>query len=78
MVGANRDAHRSASGLARTTAVLHVLAIVLALIAVCFMIVAIAGMATGRQGARAGWLVRLLALVCFVAAVVLNVAAHSR
>lgn len=56
---------------------LHVLAIVFAVIAVCSMIVAIAGMATGRQSARAGWLVRLVALVCFVAAVVLNVVAHN-
>lgn len=41
------------------------------------MIVAIAGMATGRASARTGWRVRLLALVCFVAAVVLNVVAHN-
>jgi hypothetical protein len=41
------------------------------------MIVAIARMASGRESARAGWLVRLSALVLFVAAVVLNVIAHS-
>ncbi len=41
------------------------------------MIAAIAGMVTGRQSARTGWLVRFAALVLFVAAVVLNVAAHS-
>ena len=52
------------------------LAALLALIAVILMIIAIAGMVTGRPGDRAGWVVRTLALVCFVAAVVLNVAAH--
>jgi hypothetical protein len=56
--------------------VLHALAIAFALVAAICIIVAIAGMATGSQSALAGWLVRLLALVCFVAAVVLNVAAH--
>jgi hypothetical protein len=39
---------------------------------------AIAGMATGRQSARAGLFVRLLALVCFIAAVVLNIADRAR
>jgi hypothetical protein len=53
--------------------VLHVLAVAFALIAAACIIVAIAGMATGNQSARTGWLVRLLALTCFVAAVVLNV-----
>ncbi len=57
--------------------VLHALAIAFALLAVCCMIVAIARMATGRESARAGWLVRLAALVLFVAAVVLNVVARS-
>jgi hypothetical protein len=56
--------------------VLHALAIAFAVLATACIIVAIAGMATGRQSALAGWLVRLLALVCFAAAVVLNVAAH--
>jgi hypothetical protein len=56
--------------------VLHALAIAFAAIAAICIIVAIAGMATGNQSARAGWLVRLLALACFVAAVALNVAAH--
>jgi predicted membrane protein len=56
--------------------VLRALAIVFALIATGCMIVAIAGMATGRQSARTGWLVRALALICFGAAVGLNVAAH--
>jgi hypothetical protein len=54
----------------------RVAAAVLALFAVVFMVIAIAGMVTGRPGARAGTLVRVLALLCFVAAVVLNVAAH--
>ena len=54
----------------------RVLAAILALFAVILMIVAIAGMVTGRPGDRAGWLVRVLALLCFAAAVVLNVAAH--
>lgn len=52
------------------------LAAVLALFAVILMVVAIAGMVTGRPGERAGWLVRVLALVCFAAAVALNVSAH--
>jgi predicted membrane protein len=56
--------------------VLRALAIVFALIAAGCMIVAIAGMATGRQSARTGWLVRVAALVCFGAAVGLNIAAH--
>jgi hypothetical protein len=51
----------------------RILAAVLALIAVICMIVAIAGMVTGRPGDRAGGLIRGLALLCFVAAVVLNV-----
>jgi hypothetical protein len=53
--------------------VLHVLAVTFAVIAAACIVAAIAGMATGRQSARAGWLVRMLALVCFIAAVVLNV-----
>jgi hypothetical protein len=40
------------------------------------MLRALAGMATGKQSARTGWAVRLVALVCFGAAVGLNVAAH--
>jgi len=54
----------------------RVLAAILALIAVVLMIVAIAGMVTGRPTDRAGWAVRALALLCFAAAVVLNAAAH--
>jgi hypothetical protein len=56
--------------------VLHALAVVFALVAVAFMILAIAGMVTGRASARMGWLVRVLAVLCFAATVVLNVAAH--
>jgi predicted membrane protein len=56
--------------------VLRALAIVFAVIAAGCMIVALAGMATGRQSARTGWLLRTVALVCFGAAVGLNVAAH--
>lgn len=52
------------------------LAAVLALIAVLCMIVAIASMVTGRPGPRASGLVRAGALLCFVAAVVLNATAH--
>ena len=52
---------------------LHVLAVIFAVAAAGCITVAIAGMATGRQSARMGWLVRMLALMCFVAAVVLNV-----
>jgi hypothetical protein len=44
---------------------------VLALIAVACMTVAMVGMVTGRPGARAGWAVRVVALVCFSVAVVL-------
>jgi hypothetical protein len=55
---------------------MRVAAAVLALIAVALMTLAIAGMVTGRPGDRTGVLVRALALVCFGAAVALNVAAH--
>ena len=55
---------------------LRALAVVFAVIAVACMVVAIAGMATGRQSARTGWLVRAIAVVSFGAAVGLNVAAH--
>ena len=40
------------------------------------MIMAIAGMVTGSQPARTGFLLRPLAVACFGAAVVLNVIAH--
>jgi hypothetical protein len=58
--------------------VLHVLAIAFAVLATICIIVAIAGMATGRPSARAGLFVRLLALACFVAAVALNIADRVR
>jgi len=51
-------------------------AVVLALTAVGLMIVAIAGMVTGRPSQRAGVIVRVAALLAFVGAVALNVAAH--
>jgi hypothetical protein len=47
-----------------------------ALIAVVCMTVAIVGMVTGRPGDRAGMLIRVAAVLCFAAAVALNVAAH--
>lgn len=40
------------------------------------MIVAVAGMVTGRPGDRAGTVVRVAALLLFVAAVAVNAAAH--
>lgn len=52
------------------------LAAAFALVAVIFMIIAIATMVTGRGDAHVGGLIRLIALVCFVAAVIINVAAH--
>jgi hypothetical protein len=56
--------------------VLRVLAAVLALVAVVCMTVAIVGMVTGRPGDRAGFVIRVVAVLCFGAAVALNVAAH--
>ncbi len=55
---------------------LRVLAAVFALVAVVCMTAAIVGMATGRPGDRAGWILRAAAVLCFATAVVLNVAAH--
>lgn len=55
---------------------MRVLAVILALTAVILMIVAIAGMVTGRPGDRVGSLIRVLALLSFGAAVVLGLAAH--
>ena len=55
---------------------MRILAICLAAVAVVLMMVAIAGMVTGRPGDRAGGVVRVVALLCFVAAVVLNVASR--
>jgi hypothetical protein len=56
--------------------VLRVLAAVFALIAVVCMTVAIVGMVTGRPGDRAGLALRAAAVLCFITAVILNVAAH--
>jgi hypothetical protein len=56
--------------------VLRVLAAVFALVAVVCMTLAIVGMATGRPGDRAGWIIRVVAVLCFATAVVLNAAAH--
>ena len=55
---------------------LRVLAAVFALIAVVCITLAVAGMVTGRTSDRAGFALRLAALLLFGAAVALNVAAH--
>ena len=55
---------------------MKVFAALFALVAVALMSLAIVGMVTGRPGDRAGWLIRVLALLCFVVAVVLNSLAH--
>jgi hypothetical protein len=56
--------------------VLRVLAALFALVAVVCMTLAIVGMVTGRPGARGGLALRAAAVLCFVTAVVLNIAAH--
>ncbi len=55
---------------------LRALAAAFAVGAVVCMVFATAGMVTGRQTARTGWVLRALALLCFAITVVLNVAAH--
>jgi hypothetical protein len=55
---------------------LRALAILFAAIAVGCMVAAVIGMVTGRPGPRVGGLLRALAVLCFAAAVALNVAAH--
>ena len=55
---------------------LRALAIAFALIAVVCLVLATAGMVTGRHSARTGTLIRLAAVVSFAVAVALNVAAH--
>ncbi len=55
---------------------MRVAAALLALIAVVSMCLAIAGMVTGRQSDRLGWVLRATAVACFGAAVALNAAAH--
>jgi hypothetical protein len=54
----------------------RIAAAVLALIAVILLVIAIAGMVTGRPSDRAGTWIRAAAVVCFAAAVALNVLAH--
>ena len=44
--------------------------------AVVCLVIAIAGMATGRMDARRGTSIRIVALVSFAIAVVLNVISH--
>ena len=53
---------------------MRALAVIFAAVAVICMIFAIAGIVTGRPGDRAGFVLRATAVVCFAAAVVLNVA----
>ena len=55
---------------------LRVLAAIFAAIAVICMTLAIVGMVTGRPSDRAGFWIRLAALLSFGVAVALNVAAH--
>ncbi len=55
---------------------MRVVAALFALVAVACMTVAIVGMVTGRPGDRAGWLIRVIALMCFAIAVVVNALAH--
>jgi hypothetical protein len=55
---------------------LRVGALVLGTIAVGCMSIAIVGMVTGRPGDRAGWVLRLAAVVAFAGAVVLASVAH--
>jgi hypothetical protein len=56
--------------------VLRIFSLLLALISVGCMSLAIIGMVTGRPSDRTGWALRVAAIVCFGAAVALNVAAH--
>jgi hypothetical protein len=55
---------------------MRALAVVFAVVAAVLMIVAIAGMVTHRPSDRAGFLIRAAAVLCFITAVALNVAAH--
>lgn len=55
---------------------MRALAVAFAVLAVLLMIVAIAGIVTGRPGDRAGWFVRAAALLCFAATVILNIASR--
>ena len=55
---------------------MRVAAALFALVAVACMTLAIVGMVTGRPGDRAGLALRAAAVLLFIAAVVLNAAAH--
>ena len=55
---------------------MRTIAAVLALLAAACMVAAIASMVTGRPGPRASALIRVLALILFATAVVLNVASR--
>jgi hypothetical protein len=55
---------------------LRALAALCSMVAVVCMTLAIIGMVTGRPGERAGFYLRLGAVVFFSTAVVLNLAAH--
>ena len=55
---------------------MRALAILCAFSAVALMVVAIAGMVTGRPSDRAGLYIRAAAVVLFGAAVALSVASH--
>jgi hypothetical protein len=55
---------------------MRALAVFFALVAVVCMVLAIAGMVTGRRGARWGFAIRAVALISFAAAVVLNIVAR--
>ncbi len=55
---------------------MRIAAVLFALVAVVCLVVAIAGMATGRMDARRGTTIRIVALVSFAIAVVLNVISH--
>jgi hypothetical protein len=48
----------------------------LALVAVICLVVAVADMVSGTDVGRRGWVLRAVALACFVCAVVLNVLAR--
>jgi hypothetical protein len=56
--------------------ILRILSVLLAVAAAVCMILAIAGMVTGRQSDRTGYLLRVGAVASFGAAVGLNVIAH--
>ena len=55
---------------------MRALAVLFAAVAVICMTVAIAGIVTGRPSDRAGYVIRAIAVVCFAAAVVLNIVAR--